>query len=200
MPKSIQSIPKAKERSGSPTTMSPVSESTIEGSLMPPPRLTRRRSPRRLQSPDQTSSNTIGLSSSKSRKELPAPEPKRPGDGLSKTRQSAHARSPVAETVSKPSTSAASNKRRSGVVKEVEKMQVTVIQLYARVALLPSLAPINDQVRPFHLNISRNAKVLLIQSHSQGCQRQTKSCGSGAARGEDQGPHEPQLGVPTDDR
>ena len=141
MPKSIQSIPKAKERSGSPTTMSPVSESTIEGSLMPPPRLTRRRSPRRLQSPDQTSSNTIDLSSSKSRKELPAPEPKRPGDGLSKTRQSAHARSPVAETVSKPSTSAASNKRRSGVVKEVEKMQVTVIRLHLRFVLLPNLAP-----------------------------------------------------------
>ena len=121
---------------------------------MPPPRQTRRRSPRRLHSPDQTSSNTIDLSSSKLRKELPSQEPKRPADGLSKTRQNAHARSPVAETISKPSTSAASNKRRSGVVKEVEKMQVTVIILHIRFVLLPSLAPVNDH--PFHLNIHRN--------------------------------------------
>ena len=109
----------------SPSTMLE-SKSTTEGSLMPPPRLTRRRSPRRLHSPDQIPSNTIDLSSAKLRKELPASGPKRPGDGLSKTRQSAPARSPVAETVSKPSTSAASNKRRSGVVKEVEKMQVSL--------------------------------------------------------------------------
>ena len=104
------------------------------------PRLMRRRSPRlarRLQSPE-LSSNTIDLSSSNLRKELPAQEPK------IKTRQSAHARSPVAETVSKPSTSAASNKRRSGVVKEVEKMQVTVIQLHIRFVLMLNFAPIND--------------------------------------------------------
>ena len=124
------------------------SKSTTEGSLMPPPRLTRRRSPRRLHSPDQIPSNTIDLSSAKLRKELPGSEPKRPADGLSKTRQSAHARSPVAETVSKPSTSAVSNKRRSGVVKEVEKMQVTVIQLLIRFVMMLSLVPINDH--PFH--------------------------------------------------
>ena len=143
MPTSPQSIPKAIERRKSPRTMSSESKSIIEGSLMPPPRLMRRRSPRmarRLQSPEQTSSNTIDLSSSKLRKESPAPEPKRPGDGPSKTRQSAHARSPVAETVSKPSTSAASNKRRSGAVKEVEKMQVTV----TLIVLIPSLAHMND--------------------------------------------------------
>ena len=196
MPKSTQSIPKAIERRGSPTTMSPESESTIEGSLMPPPRLTRRRSPRRLQSPEQISSNTIDLSSSKLRKELPSQEPKRPADGLSKTRQSAHARSPVAETVSKPSTSAASNKRRSGVVKEVEKMQVNFGNFIFDLA---HCYLVDDQ--PFHLNIRRKSKVLLIiLSHSLGRQRQAKSCGSGAAGGEDQGPHEPQLGVPTNDR
>merc|ERR1719447_2769597 len=105
-------------------SVSSESKSTTEGSLMPPPRLTRRRSPRRPQSPEQTSSNTIDFSSGKLRKELPGSESKRPGESLSKTRQSAPARSPVAETISKPSTSAASNKRRSGVVKEVEKLQV----------------------------------------------------------------------------
>ena len=107
----------------------------------------RRRSPRlarRPQSPEHISSNTVDLSSAKFRKELPALEPKRPGDGLSKMRQSAHSRSPVAETVSKPSTSAAPNKRRSGVVKEVEKMQVTVIQLHIRFVLMLNFAPIND--------------------------------------------------------
>ena len=119
-----------------PSNKSSEFKSTTEGSFMPPTRLTRRRSPRRLQSPEQFSSNTIDLPSNKLRKELPAQELRRPGDGLSKTRQSAHARSPVAETVSKPSTSAAPNKRRSGVVREVEKMQVTVIQLYIRFVLL----------------------------------------------------------------
>ena len=135
---SPKTIPKAMEGRKSPSTMSSESKFAAEESLMPPPRLLRRRSPRRLHSPDQISSNTIDVSSGKSRKELPASEPKRPGDGLSKTRQSAPARSPVAETVSKPSTSAASNKRRSGVVKEVEKMQVS---LYNLIAMLHTLSP-----------------------------------------------------------
>merc|ERR1712013_710199 len=65
MPKSPQSIPKAIERRKSPSNTSSESKSTTEGSLMPPPRLTRRRSPSRIQSPEQISSNTIDLPSNK---------------------------------------------------------------------------------------------------------------------------------------
>ena len=122
------------------SSVSSESKSTTEGSLMPPPRLTRRRSPIRLHSPDQTSSNTIDLPSGRLRKELPGSESKRPGESRGQTRQSAPARSPVAETISKPSTSAASNKRRSGVVKEVEKLQVS-LYIYD----LENIAPSIDQ-------------------------------------------------------
>ena len=87
----------------SPRRMSPepAAKSSKGDSLMPPPKpVIRRRSPRR------------------------SPETKTSEASQVKGRPST--RSPVAETVSKASTSAAaaSTKRRSGVVKEVEKMQV----------------------------------------------------------------------------
>ena len=109
--------PRLNEGRKSPRRMSPESASkpTQEESLMPPPRpVIRRRSPRRPSSPEPVSKS----------RPAPSTETRRLDAGQAK------ARSPVAETVSKPSTSAAaaSTKRRSGVVKEVEKMQVIEFQ------------------------------------------------------------------------
>ena len=105
------------EGTRSPRGMSPESASKPiqEESLMPPPRpAMRRRSPRRPASPEPLSKSRPALFT----------ETRRLDAGQGKARPTA--KSPVAETVSKPSTSAAaaSTKRRSGVVKEVEKMQV----------------------------------------------------------------------------
>merc|ERR1719234_1190079 len=86
---------------------------------MPPPRpVVRKRSPRRASPPPEP------VSEAKLSAPMSQSETRRLEAGQVKVRPTA--RSPVAETVSKPSTSAAaaSNKRRSGVVKEVEKMQV----------------------------------------------------------------------------
>ena len=108
--------PRLNEGRKSPRRMSPESASKPiqEESLMPPPRpVNRRRSPR-PPSPEPVSKS----------RPAPSTETRRLDAGQAKARSTA--RSPVAETVSKPSTSAAaaSTKRRSGVVKEVEKMQV----------------------------------------------------------------------------
>ena len=110
------------------TLSEPAVKPSKEESLMPPPRpVTRRRSPRRPSSPEpvrksRPTPSPAGEAGAKQRQE---PETRRlEPAGQVKARPTA--RSPVAETVSKPSTSAAaaSTKRRSGVVKEVEKMQV----------------------------------------------------------------------------
>ena len=124
--KGTLTAPRLNEGRKSPRRMSP--EPAVkpfqEESLMPPPKpVIRRRSPRRPSSPEAASKSRVAPS---------ATETRRLDGGQMKARSSA-ARSPVAETVSKPSTSAAaastsavaaSTKRRSGVVKEVEKMQM----------------------------------------------------------------------------
>jgi len=115
-------------KSPSRTSPEPAVKPSKEESLMPPPRpVARRRSPRRPSSPEpvrksRPTQSPAGEAGAKQRQE---PETRRlEPAGQVKARPTA--RSPVAETVSKPSTSAAaaSTKRRSGVVKEVEKMQV----------------------------------------------------------------------------
>ena len=136
----LMPTPRLNEERKSPRRMSPDSAAKPikEESLMPPPRpVARRRSPRRPSSPEplgksRPAQSPAAEAASKQRQELSAPmaqsETRRLEAGQVKVRPTA--RSPVAETVSKPSTSAAaaSSKRRSGVVKEVEKMQVNKTQ------------------------------------------------------------------------
>ena len=128
--KGLMPTPRLNEERKSPRRMSPDSAAkpSKEDSLMPPPRpVVRKRSPRRASSPEPVGKSRPAQSPAAEAK-LSAPmsqsETRRLEAGQVKVRPTA--RSPVAETVSKPSTSAAaaSNKRRSGVVKEVEKMQV----------------------------------------------------------------------------
>ena len=126
----LMPTPRLNEERKSPRRMSPVSAAkpSKEELLMPPPRLLPRLSSPAPVSKSRPVPSQAAEAASKQRQELSAPvaqsEMKRHEAGQVKVRPTA--RSPVAETVSKPSTSAAaaSTKRRSGVVKEVEKMQV----------------------------------------------------------------------------